>query len=152
MKFFQTAFAVLCLIVAGTAFADHSIFVEVNGTRYSCNGGGGGGGTDPACVEKLSIFCYSFTSMNRDQCYDLATQNCRNGGSQYASCIERTANYCYNNTSHNRDTCFNQALGSCRGSVEESMELLEGVKRFTELKEKGLSVMRYKQADLPKAK
>lgn len=157
MRFFPAILAAFTafILVNGTAQADHGIFVEVNGTRYSCGnggGGGGGGGTDPVCVESLSTFCYSFTSNNRDTCYNLASDNCRGNGSGYASCVDQTANYCYSNTSNNRDTCFTQALGSCRGSFRESMELMESVKRFTELKEKGLPVMRYKQVELQKAK
>jgi hypothetical protein len=125
------------ILLGGAAAADPRIVVEVDGSRYSC-GSGDPGGSDPGCTEKLSRYCTENTSHSSNICFDTVRAKCRGTDLNYPSCVVQTARYCADNTSHSNNICFDDALDSCHGDFIKSLELMEDVKHFTEMKARGM--------------
>ncbi len=127
--FIKLATSILMFVCAASTWAaPFTVVDQASGASYQCGAGGSSGGTagNPQCVQELTDFCYSNTSNNRDQCFQMISNNRGCGLAGYAPCVLQTQQYCYTNTSMNRNQCFEQALGSCRGG-NFSQPLLDAV-------------------------
>jgi hypothetical protein len=81
----------------GVAFAkDPRITVTVDGIQYGCSSDfpEQNPSADPSCVKNLSDFCYEFTNLSSNNCFDLAQENCKGAGDTYSSCVKETSLYC----------------------------------------------------------
>jgi hypothetical protein len=87
------------------------------GRQYLCSPMNGQNPIPPPnpqkCVDTITQICREKTSYGGNQCYNQATNLCKNKSITYPECVAASVKTCTDNTSYGGNYCFDQAVRNC---------------------------------------